>query len=232
MLNHIKTRVTDSFEAPVVAGSNIVTEGQALVKTFVNGVAHVAPSTGVAGESFIGFSYGETVIPNTAPAVHHVPVALATVTLPNAPVGGTQLRVTSNGVALTSAGAAPTPVAGSYVITGNVITLNAAEVGTVVDVTYRYALTAQQAQMLYGDGVIGQSAAALLNSTGVITCGTVYTDQYDVTADFSAAGIIRLGANGVMTNVAGTGIALTGIVTVVELPTAENPMLGFRMNAI
>jgi len=235
MLFHTKTQIADSFEALVAPGVSITTEGLALVSSIVQGKAHVAPATGVAGEKLVGLSYGETVIPNTAPAVFTA-LAAATQVLPSAPIGGTQLLVRLNGVVATAAaapaaGAAATaPAAGSYQLTGQTLTLNAADVGSALEVVYRHALTAQQAQMLYGDGVIGQSAASLLGSTGVITNGTVYTDQYDVTADFNSNAPLRLAANGMITNT-GTG-ALAPSLMVVEVPSQAQPMLGLRINTI
>jgi len=233
MLYHLKTQIVNSSEVAVDPAASITTEGMALVSNLINGIQHVSPSTGVAGEQFAGFSYGETVIPNTAPAVFSA-IAAATQVLPHAPVGGTQVRITANGTPLTAAaapagGGAATAAAGTFVLAGQTLTLNAAEVGQTLVVTYRYALTAQQAQMLYGDGVVGQSAAALLHSTGVIKQGTVYTDQYDVTADYTAGAQLRLAPNGMITTAAGTGVALTGM-TVVEVPSAVQPMLGVSLN--
>jgi len=229
MLLHTKTQIADSFEALVVPGASITTEGLALVSTIVQGKAHVSPATGVAGETLVGLSYGETVIPNSAPAVFSA-IAAATQVLPSAPLGGTQLLVRLNGVVATVAAAGAAVAAGSYSLTGQTLTLNAADAGATLEVVYRHALTAQQAQMLYGDGVIGQSAASLLGSTGVITNGTVYTDQYDVTADFSTNAPLRLSANGMITN-KGTG-ALAPQLLLVEAPSQAQPMLGLRINAI
>ena len=211
-----------SKDMPLAVNAVLSADGQALVGSMVNGVYGVGPSTGAAGETFVGFLMAQT------SAVPFLPT--------------TQVKVetlTANGSGVVTIGATPIAgtvglfdvtdgVPGTPVVSGNTVT-DAATAGHVVRVTYAVALTVMQAQSIAGSGQPGGYSGNIIGSVAVNQQGVVYTDQFDTTVDWAAATAVKLGANGKLVG-AGTGATLNA--KVIALPTTDVPYLGLQFDSI
>jgi hypothetical protein len=219
MLYFPLTKPFDSSEVAVASGAVMTTEGQALIRAATLGVT---VSAGAAGEVFAGFSIiGVSANPltpayNTKVETFTVP-ASGIVSLAFAPVAG-QVGVYDN---TTSAQVAAPTVVGQTVTT--------LTVGDIVTVTYRYALTVNQAKALVGDNQPGGYAGAVVAQVGVVKRGIVYTTEFDASKNWAAATAIKLAAGGQVTDQTGTGVAIQGYV--VEAPSVTNPYLGIEFSA-
>jgi len=83
--------------------------------------------------------------------------------------------------------------------------------------------------MLYGQTHVNNYAPGFYNkcAVGHGEC-ELYTDQYDITKDFGAAGaVVKTGANGQFT-VGGNGDAANFVV--IQVPSVSSPFLGLRYN--
>lgn len=209
-------------ELALAPNAQLSADGQALVGSLVNGVAGVQPSTGAAGEKFVGFVFSQTsavsFLQTTAVAVENATVPGAkTITLARTPIAGSVLVKDSTGA-----------VVAADSVTGKVVDLTTNGVaGSAVSITYRYALSVVEARSRNGDVTPGGYAGLTTGSVAMAQSGTVYTDQFDTAADFGAAGeTVVLGPNGQLTtktaHAAGTPLSCT----IVALPTVEYPFLG------
>lgn len=213
------TKIVDSGEAVVAPTANITAEGQALVKT----AKGLAPALGTAADVFAGFSIaGVSAAPMQALYTTKVETALVpgngVVTLAQTPVAG-QLAAFDN----TDGAAIAAPTVAGKTVTG----LTA---GNTVTITYKYALSVVQARALQGDVQPGGYAGAYVGQIGLAKRGTIFTDQFDASVDWSAATGLKLAANGQITNQAGSGVALPGAY-VVSTPNQEVPFLGLEFSA-
>lgn len=207
-------------EAPTVTA-----DGQALVTTVVNGRQVVTPSTGVAGEKFVGFSQAQTsaapFIPSTAVKVEEVEVDVAGIIV----ISRDAISGTASAVEVTTGA-----VVALTAVVGNPREFNAgpANAGKVLRVTFRYTLTVTDARALLGDVQPGGFVGSSYQIIGVSQAGVIYTDHFDTTKDWSSATTINLGANGVLT-VGGAGAAIPAVVKAV--PGADYPFLGLQFNS-
>lgn len=231
MLQLSNTRFGSTFHRDVATGVTIHTEGVALVAVMEQGKMKVRPSTGVANEVFVGFSLSrnsqslrlteelEVKVPATAPY---------TVTLPHAPVDG---QIAVAGLTPT-ADPADAPAAGEFANVDKVVTFNAAKAGQVVRVSLAFTPTFQESIAASGNDPIGGLPSTALGVIGVIKEGDVYTDQYDVTAEWKADGApqdVFLGANGLVTTKSG-GTKL-GSVTILNVPSVGSGFLGLSVRS-
>lgn len=218
-LNQAKTRIVDSTSAIVAPGALIQASGAALVRLDGAQAAGVQLSTGVAGETFVGFSFAlssgtpflETVTNKVE--VYIVPGS-GTITLSRTPVGG-QISVWDE-----TAGAAVTDPS----VTGAQVT--GLEPQHRVEVTYKYVETVFEARTRLGDAAPGGYSGDTYGQIGVITKGRIYTTEFDASVDWRAATAIKMNPNGQITDQNGTGNAIPG--TIIDVPGVDYPELGIE----
>jgi hypothetical protein len=216
---------TRSTEMPLATGAQISDNGQALVSLKQNGRRVVQPSTGAAGEVFVGFADTQTsavpVVPANAVKVEYIESVPANgiLTIAKTPVAGTIIvnhAVTKAVIAITAA-------------TGTSVTVATTNAGAPVFVTYTYALTVTEARALVGDVQPGGFVGHTIGQVGVSQDGVVYTSCFDTSVDWYAATGVKLAAGGKVTNQAGSGVAITA--DVVQVPTVNYPFLGLAFRA-
>lgn len=197
-------------------------DGQAMVSVLVAGVAGVQPSDGVADEKFAGFTNTQTsaasFLQTTAVVVEDVVLPSSkAVTLGRAPIAGTAIaRDKDTGVVVAIAS-----------VVGKVATISAGTAGQNLSITYRYNLTVVEARSRNGDVTPGGYAGLTTGSVSLVQAGTVYTDQFDTSADFAEVGAkIVLADNGLITTdtVNANGTPISG--AIVGLPSVDYPYLG------
>ena len=229
MLQLANTRFGSTFNRAVATGVTVYTEGTALAYVMEGGQAKVRPSTGKAGEVFAGVSLSRNSQSRRLTEVLSVVVPASapyTVNLPHAPNAG---EFVVRGLDVV-AGA---PAAGEAQIVGTALTFNAAEAGKVFEVSLAFTPSILESVAASGNDPVGGLASSSVGFIGVIKEGDVFTDQYDVTADWIGNGVdpvpVFLGANGLFTTKTG-GTAL-GSVTVLQVPTAGNAFLGLSIRS-
>ena len=239
MLELSLTKILLSQELPLYNLAAAFDEGSAL--EFIMGTTQantgspvgagnvVQPTSGNAGTYHAGASLNVFTRPSTGVWVDTLVIGttLPTVTLTQIPTATTTVSVVLNGVALTSTASAPTT--SQYVIGGTnnqTLTFNTANAGLTVVVTYRYALTVQQAELFVGDGVAGgYSPSTVTGTVGVIERGVVFTSNFNTSVYWGAGNITNItGASGGLYTSGGSGCAVTG--TVYQIPTQDIPFLG------
>lgn len=224
MLELSKSTVISTRLYPIHSSVIALEEGVALVAALENGALTAKPSAGVAGEVFVGVSQNRhvtpvqangtfsTIVPGTAPY---------TIQLAKTPINAASVNVRINGVAATQGAVA----AGVYSVSGSTLTFAAADAGKPVEILFRYALTQAEAGLLFGSEPVSLNLAAGVQSTAIYE-GTIYTDNFDVSADWSNATVIKLGPNGKFTT-SGTGTVVNAIVA--EIPTSAGGFLGLML---
>ena len=246
MLELSLTKILLSQEMPLYVNAAAFDEGSAL--EFIMGTTQVATGapTGAAntvqptsGSStvFAGFALNVFTRPSTGVWIDTLTISSTTyqVTLTQIPTAVNTVSVVtavSGGTLWTQIGSAPS--ATQYIIGGTnnqTLTFNAANAGVTVIVTYRYALTVQQAELFVGDGVAGgYSPSSVLYSTGVIERGVVFTSDFDSSQNWGAGNIANMtGAAGGLVTINGGGCAISG--TVYQVPTTDIPFLGIYLKA-
>lgn len=244
MFNFRDSNTTLKRVKDVAAASSVAKEGSLMMSVLEDGVEKVQPCAGGAGEVPVGFSMldNESFVDDVAVETITVPAtAPYTVTLANGSIAGTgpaSYEVRVPGVTQ-NAGVA----AGQFAVTnaaGGVLTFNVAEAGTSYTVTYRYNLTAAQAIVrgLTGntaDGGPGQRAINNLSSaqfkqvTVMTGHGEIFTKEFDVLVDWSAAApTIKTAAGGRVT-IGGGGTTLTQV-RVIKVPSESDPHLGLAID--
>lgn len=229
MLLFPNTRIENSTERPLLPGVNLEAEGSAMVAGYSAGQFGVKPSTGAAGEKFVGVSLSRPIVPGFAPVIERLVVpASGRVQLKAAPLAG-QTRIINGGTgaAFTLVGGAPAAATEAQ-IDGDEAVFQAAIQGTTVVVTYVRALTVAQAIMLQGNADIGGPAGAYFGQVGLVTRGDVFTTEFDTLADWAAPSDLKLGANGKFT-IGGTGASVPGYV--ISAPAEGAAFLGLHINA-
>jgi hypothetical protein len=208
---------TEMLQAP---GSSFQAEGQAVVRVNTNTSQGVMPSTGAASDVFCGFAIaGTSALPSTGVITLSVtPDSAADVGALDLTTG--QFYSTTTTPAITVTGAQ----------------VSGLTAGDQVQVTYQYDLTTVQRRALFGDIQPGGYVGDTIGQIGVITRGTVYTSEFDHSANWQLAGStaalqLVAGANGqVKLGTVGTnGAAIPGYV--VSLPTQDVPFLGITFSA-
>jgi hypothetical protein len=218
---------TEMLQAP---GASFHSEGQAAVRIAGNTQAGVQASAGNATEIFAGFVIaGTSALPFAEPTYTKVETFLVpatgvvTLSVTPASAGDVGIYDLTTGAAVTGATVTGAQVSG----------LTA---GDQVQVTYKYDLTVVQRRALFGDIQPGGYVGDTIGQIGVITRGTVYTSEFNHSADYTKAGTtaalqLVAGADGQVTlgTVGTNGAAIPGYV--VSLPTQDVPFLGITFSA-
>jgi len=218
-----KQKAQLTHEVAVAPGAIFTSEGQAAVRTSGDTAAGVRPSTGNNTDVFAGF-----VIAGTAGAAFNEEYysKVETLTVPSSGSIQLQFEPVANQVGVYDVtDSAAVPISGGVSISGKVISgLTAAH---EVTVTYKYPLTVVQARTLQGDATPGGYAGNHLGQIGLVTHGTIYTNNFDNSNNWGAATAVKLSANGQLTDQSGGGVAINA--TVIELPSVEVPFLGLEV---
>lgn len=234
MLNLAASKPLEHKERAIATGVTVPGEGVPLVRVLENGLEHVKPCTGAAGEIFVGFSWMHNVLPIVATRVEAIKVPAAgaaqEVYLKRNNLVATQISIMFGAAQFTEVGAAP---AASEYICDDVLgklTFNAgeADAGKTLYVTYKYTPTGMEIKTQYkAESLNTYPAFEFLGSLGVITLGELYTDQFDASVDWSVVpnNSITLGV-GVLS--AGGAVSIGGHVT--HVPSADNPFLGVQFS--
>jgi hypothetical protein len=238
MLELSLTKILLSQELPLYVNAAAFDEGTAL--EFVMGTTQantgspvgagnvVQPTSGTSA-FYAGCALNVFTRPSTGVWVDTLVVGstVPTVTLTQVPTATTTVSVVLSGAQLTQVGSAPTSA--QYTIGGTnnqTLTFNAANAGQTVVVTYRYALTVQQAEIFVGDGVAGgYSPSTVTGTVGSIERGIVFTSDFNTSVYWGAGNVTNItGAAGGLYTTGGSGAAVTG--TVYQIPTQDIPFLG------
>lgn len=229
MLQLANTRFGSTFNRAVATGATIWTEGVALSYVMEQGQAKVRPSTGAAGEVFAGVSLSRNSQSRRLTEILNVVVPASapyTVSLPHEPISG---ELAARGLNVVAAA----PSAGEVQVAGKTLTFNAAEAGKVVEVALAYVPSVLESVAASGNDPVGGLASSAVGVIGVIKEGDVFTDQFDVTADWIGNGVdpvpVYLGADGRFTTK--TGGSLLGSVTILQVPTAGSAFLGLSIRS-
>lgn len=223
MIYHPLSYHIRSTEYPLAAGAVLSADGQALVASNVNGQFGVGPSMGAAGEVFAGFVLAQT---SAAPFLEQNAVKVEELIVPGSGIVSlafAPLASSTSVIDKTTGAAVANPTVVGKTITG----LTA---GDHVTVTYTYALSVLQAIGLMGNAIPSGYAGSLLGSTGVSQGGRIYTSEFDSSKNWAAATAVKLGANGMLTDQTGSGVAINAIV--VAIPNQDIPFLGIEFNAV
>jgi len=228
MLNLLaKSKIVQSQEFPVMAGSSITAEGLALMQQISGGVEYVLPTAGGA-EVFMGFSYGEVFTPATKSLVESLVIPAAgavTLTLLHAPLTNTQVSaydVTNTVIQVLGNPA----VANQYSCVGTLLTFHAAKAGATMRVTYRYSPTAEELIAVDNVRITSFSSTDYVSSIGCIQEGEIYTDQFNAARDWGAATGVKTMANGLLDTQTGGGTVIACVIT--HVPDVSYPFLGIR----
>lgn len=230
MLQLANTRFGSTFNRAVATGETIWTEGVALSYVMEQGQAKVRASKGTAGEVFAGFSLSRNSESRRLTEILSVkvpPTAPYTVELTHTPITG---QIAIRGLTL-AAGA--TPAAGEFKLSGKTLTFNAAQANAVFEVSLAFVPSIYEAVAALGNDPVGGLASSSVGTIGVIKEGDVFTDQFDVTADWVGNGVdpvsLYLGADGRVTTKVG-GTLLTSV-TVIQVPNSGNAFLGMSVRS-
>lgn len=229
MLNYQHSSFFKTRERDVLPGAVIGEEGVSLVftKETATGQLAVKPSTGAADEVFAGFAMSTNTPATFAHKVEEAAaISEASFALARVPVAG-QILVKVGGTALTIAAGeeAPADAASVNLSASGELFFHADHAGESLFVQYAYELSASEAAEITGDyyGGSHNTASRVYNRVGCVVEGTIATNMFDASADFSGVINPRLGPNGMLT-AAGSGTLLTNVV-VINAPSAENAFL-------
>ena len=117
-----------------------------------------------------------------------------------------------------------------YTAGTSTLTFYADDADKTAVVLYKYAAPLALARAAAGDGYPAGLTLSQLNGTiGVLKQGTVYTDQYDLTVDWSAANInnVKVNSAGLFT-IGGTGATVANA-RVVAAPGFGSTYLGIEL---
>lgn len=227
MLNLAKCVVKQTSSYNVDSTLNRLEEGVALVSKMENGVAVATIATGATGEQFIGVSQNRHTMPESAVRddVGTIP-GTAPYTFPlGRAVLGTEVAIYIAGEVAERVTVAP--AAGEYLVDGNgVVTFAAADAGKDIAYRFRYNLTQNEANMLFGSDLV--SFVRLPDvATSVIEVGLVVTDNYVLEDDWSNAKVAYLGAGGKFTTDNASGVVAG---RVAGLPSAFEGFLAVEIS--
>lgn len=232
-----RTKYFYTKEVPVSPTKTIAHEGAVVKGVLVAGNEAAELTAGdSATESIIGFSENSNVIEGQRIAIETgaVPASGAyTVQLAHGDLVSGQVRVydVTNSAELTVI-TTGNPTASQVLVAAvsGLLTFNSAKAGVAVQVSYKYNLNQTESILFNGERPVNAKANTAQNTITVIRgMGELYTDQYDVTKDFSAvSGVVYAGANGIITT-DNTKTPIAGS-RVVHVPTAADPYLGIAFN--
>lgn len=238
MLDIERTYITATFDSKVVEGETIGAEGAVLVGVInpETGEEEVKCSTGTAGDRFVGISFAHK-FPSTfglkcdsfafaadanTPAI--VPLSLAD-------TGLTEARITLNGAAVVSEASQATVAAGKLYLdkSKGILYVSKDDAGKTFTVLYRYTLSSVEQSTKDFELSPNFGASEFFGKIGVIVGGEsrIFTDQYDLTADWSTAKP-GMGAGGKIAPVAGNVAAIPGA-RIIKAPSAGDPLLGIAI---
>lgn len=210
-INWAHSRMQLSKHWEVATGQFVTDEGVALTVVNDAGVAKVQPSTGSgSSEVFAGVSINYVTPPAILPYAGTLAAVGTTLTLPFTPVSGqVNLYDTTSSTQLAIGSASN---AGEFSVSGNTVTLNAAQSGHTMRVVLAYTPTVQQAMNAYGEGFPGmQSSIQLQGTIGCVTRGTIATTFFDAAATWTVGAPVRLASNGRFTQ-GGTSTILSNVI--------------------
>lgn len=231
-----RTHTDSTLNRSLAAGTVVEQEGLFVCAVLEDGIEKAAIVAAPVGtEKVIGFTKTADSRPDRTSNVEQVKVPasgtyIAQLSKTNIVSGRVRAVNVATNVALTVI-TVGVPAAGEVLVnlaTG-ALTFNAAEASAKVDFTYLYDLTISQSKQMFGERHVNNrdlhaEFGEIELSSGY---GELYTDQFDASSDFSVAGPILLGANGILTK-SGAGPALD--LVVVNVPSAGLPLLGVRGN--
>jgi hypothetical protein len=227
-----RTHMDATLKRSLAAGTIVSQEGVLVCAVIEDGVEKAAIVAAPAGtEKVIGFTKTADSQPARTSNVEEVKVPSAgsyTAQLSKTNIVSGRVRAAIGASALTVI-TSGVPASGEVLVnlSTGALTFHADQAGAKVKFTYLYDMTIVQSKQMFGERHINNRD--LHSEFGEIELGSgygeLYTDQFDASADWSASGAIKLGANGILTK-SGSGPTLN--LTVVSVPTAELPLLGVR----
>ena len=229
-----------SREIRMATGEVIPAEGLGLVRSseVVGGEFSArVPVSPANTDIFMGLSLATYITLSSFPVVENVKVtdntagqAIAVLIAPPQGSGATKLVAVydENDVKLTTqvATIALVDAATKYAVENGVVAVHDTLADTTVKVVYSRALTLQESRNIMGDEIPGGVAANAYGSVGIIQEGRIHTSQFDVTADWANATVIKIGANGQVIS-GGTGATIPNA-KVIALPSTDSPYLGIE----
>lgn len=226
MLNYQLSSFFKTLPNAVLPGEAFTQEGVCIALVRDAGKLVARPSTGEAGEVFGGISISVNV-----PATHGTKVtefivpAGGVVELARVPVVG-QLMVKVAGVKLDIVVGSGAPADETKVtLEGTSLRFHADAVSDSGVLQYHYELTASEASAKTGDYYGGNTntAAVVMDSVSGVIEGTICTDMFDASDDWSSVIHPRMGADGKLA-ATGSGTLLTNVI-VQAGPDGDVPML-------
>jgi hypothetical protein len=233
-----RTRYSLVEELPVAAANTVAVEGAFVKRVLASGVANAELISGTSSsELLIGFSINNNIVPGTDVVTETgtVPSTSAyTIQLSHGNLVSGQVYVydvtTSAALAIITSGS---PVAATSVLvnlTSGLLTFASGDAGISVQVRYRYNLTVAEQTIIFRERPVNAKSNT---AQGTISVGrgngNLFTDQYDVTIDFSSATALYAGANGLVTTTSTNNVLITGA-QVLQVPTAADKYLGLTFN--
>lgn len=224
MIDSANSRIFASQSAKLHSNYSSIEEGTLLVWSMEGGEGVVKPAAGSSTELIAGIARSQYINATEAPMVEEFTIpgsGAYTVTLAKTPLSP-DTRV---GVVFTNNGELgvvdTTPDATlDFFVSGKVVTFHSADAGRPVRITYRYAPTLLEAQVLYGQG-IGDAAQSITGMIEIVTSAQIISvTNYDPTDDWTVGGPVYSGAGGVMT--LKTSGKLIGSANVLVAPGATN----------
>jgi hypothetical protein len=235
MYNRELSDVLFPKEKAILAGQSVAQEGQLLIGALEGGIEKVAPCAGVGSEVCVGFSSSTRLLIDKEIIAKLVTVPSAgpfTVDLGYTNLVLGQVSITEGVVLYTNVSPAAPAAATEYQVdylTG-IVTFHSGAAGKKLSVIAKRTLSVIEARSLYREGFLHNARA--FEVYDVVGCfegkGQIYTDQFDVSKDYSAGGLKTM-AGGLIT-VGGAGAALPAHVRVISLPSLSNPFLGLEFN--
>ena len=214
---HLLNRTT---ARPLASGVSTVEEGACLVADYdSNGVMQVRPSSGMAGEIFVGFALTEKTELETVVAqdTFSSKAGKSTYTLSHSYKGSgriTGVDAEDNAEGMES----DVDANDEWHVDGTTLTLQTdATVGTSFTIEYRYTPTVVDYRRIQGDVHPGPAVGVSQGVITVLEAGELLFDNYDTTKDWkfidTAAVNLKTGANGRITRGTANEVNIRGLVT-------------------
>lgn len=235
MFDLTRTRYSLTEELPLAPGANVAEEGAIVKSILVSGKAAAQLTDGAsATEPISGFSINNSLVPDQRVIIETATVPAAgayTVQLSHGSLVSGQVYVynVTGSAALTVVAGAPAAGQVQVNLVSGLLTFNVAQAGISIQARYRYNLTAVERDIIFRQRPVnGKSNTAALTITVGRGNGNLFTDQFDVTKDFSAVTAVFADANGLVTT-DNTKTPINGA-RVINVPTAADPFLGITFN--
>ncbi len=191
----------------------------------------VKRSGGAATDHFAGIARSPRKHFNSNVKVEKLTVANTTaVVLQRTAVAISAIRADTGAQVAISAGAVSTTniQSGTDASTGNTtLAFDVSFVGVSFFVTYSYAITNDQAAVLFGESYSPRYPNDTTGDVGVIQRGLVFTNAIDPTANWAASPKVKIIASGLFTDGANAAVGVVPTnLEVMTLPTADVPYVG------